>query len=176
MGLDIKTQVTLEGDKIKTAIAAVPMLKSEDLSGFVCEVLGEKPQQIIINGTGNYTYHSSIADCGITGRKLACDFYSTACAVGGGSPWSKDASKADLTLNLYARKLALENLKDNDEVWVYLSSCIGKSELPSAVLKVRKGSVINERDIQIDASPQKLIKKLGLDKPVFAKLCSDGLV
>ena len=176
LGLDIKTQVTLEGDKIKTAIAAVPMLKSEDLSGFVCEVLGEKPQQIIINGTGNYTYHSSIADCGITGRKLACDFYSTACAVGGGSPWSKDASKADLTLNLYARKLALENLKDNDEVWVYLSSCIGKSELPSAVLKVRKGSVINERDIQIDASPQKLIKKLGLDKPVFAKLCSDGLV
>ena len=176
LGLDIKTQVTLDGDKIKTVIAAVPMLKSEDLNGFVCKVLGEKPKQIIINGTGNYTYHSSIADCGITGRKLACDFYSTACAIGGGSPWSKDASKADLTLNLYARKLAVENLKDNDEVWVYLSSCIGKSELPSAVLKARKGNAISEHDIQIDACPQKLIKKLGLDKPVFAKLCRDGLV
>ncbi|MBQ8481646.1 MAG: methionine adenosyltransferase domain-containing protein [Alphaproteobacteria bacterium] len=176
LGLDIKTQVTLDGDEIKTVVAAIPMLEIEDLSGFIGDVLSENPQQLIINGTGNYTYHSAIADCGITGRKLACDFYSTASAVGGGSPWSKDASKADLTLNLYARRLAVENLKDNDEVWVYLSSCIGKSELPSAVLKVRKGEVVSEHNIEIDATPQTLIKKLGLDKPVFAKLCRNGLV
>lgn len=176
LGLDIKTQITLGGGKIKTAIVAIPMLKDEDLKEFVCKVLGEKPQQIIINGTGNYTYHSAVADCGITGRKLACDFYSAACPIGGGSPWSKDASKADLTLNLYARKLAVENLKDNDEVWVYLSSCIGKSELPSAVLKCRKGATISESNLQAEMRPQVLIKELGLDKPVFAELCRNGLV
>ena len=176
LGLDIKTQITLENGKIKTAIVAVPMLKNEDLSDFVCEVLGDKPQNLIINGTGNYTYHSSVADCGITGRKLACDFYSTACAIGGGSPWTKDATKADLTLNLYARRLAIENLKDNDEVWVYLSSCIGSSVLPSAVIKCRKGNIIGEQNLQIDARPQVLIKKLGLDKPIYAKLCREGLV
>lgn len=38
--------------------------------------------------------------------------------------WTKDATKADLTLNMYARKLACENLADNDECFVYLSSCI----------------------------------------------------
>lgn len=176
LGLDIKTQITLDNGKIKTAIVAIPMLKDEDLKEFVCKVLGEKPQQIIINGTGNYTYHSAVADCGITGRKLACDFYSAACPIGGGSPWSKDASKADVTLNLYARKLAVENLKDNDEVWVYLSSCIGKSELPSAVLKCRKGATISESNLQAEMRPQVLIKELGLDKPVFAELCRNGLV
>jgi len=176
LGLDIKTQITLDGDIIKTAIVAIPMLQEEDLESFVCEVLGQKPQQIIINGTGNYTCHSALADCGITGRKLACDFYSTACAVGGGSPWTKDASKADLTLNLYARRLAVENLADNDEVWVYLSSCIGKSDLPSAVIKCRKGEKISEQSLLVDSRPSVLIKKLGLDKPVFADLCHNGLV
>lgn len=176
LGLDIKTQITLENGKVKTAIAAVPMLKDENLNDFVCEILDEKPQNLIINGTGNYTYHSAVADCGMTGRKLACDFYSTACPIGGGSPWTKDASKADLTLNLYARRLAVENLKNNDEVWIYLSSCIGKYTLPSAVLKSRKGDKITEQNIEIDARPQTLIKSLGLDKPVFAKLCREGLV
>ena len=176
LGLDIKTQITLENGAIKTAIAAIPMLKNEDLSDFVSEVLGEKPQQLIINAAGNYTYHSSVADCGMTGRKLACDFYSTACPIGGGSPWTKDASKADLTLNFYARRLAVENLKDNDEIWVYLSSCIGSAELPSAVLKSRKDNLVTEQNIEIDARPQALIKKLGLDKPVFAKLCRDGFI
>lgn len=176
LGLDIKTQITLENGKIKTAIAAIPMLKGENLNDFVCEILEEKPQNLIINGTGNYTYHSAVADCGMTGRKLACDFYSTACPIGGGSPWTKDASKADFTLNLYARRLAIENLKDNDEVWVYLSSCIGKSTLPSAVLKSRKGNTVTEQNIEVDARPHMLIKLLGLDKPVFAELCRQGLV
>ena len=176
LGLDIKTQITLDGEKIKTAIVAIPMLHNENLHNFVCNVLEQKPQQLIINGTGNYTCHSALADCGITGRKLACDFYSTACAVGGGSPWTKDASKADLTLNLYARRLAVENLADNDEVWVYLSSCIGKSDLPSAVLKTLKGEKISEQELPIDSRPSVLIKTLGLDKPIFAQLCREGLV
>ena len=146
------------------------------MSNFITDVLGTKPARIIVNGAGNYSVHSSIADCGITGRKLAVDFYSTACAVGGGSPWTKDASKADLTLNLYARRLAVENLADNDEAWVYLSSCIGKTELPSAVLKCRKGNIVSERNLQIESRPSVLIKRLGLDKPIYALLCRNGLV
>jgi len=176
LGLDIKTQITLENNRIKTVIAAIPMLEKEDLSEFIYDVLGEIPQQLIVNGTGNYTCHSSVADCGMTGRKLACDFYAAASAIGGGSPWTKDGSKADLTLNLYARKLAVENLKDNDEVWVYLSSCIGKSELPSASLRTRKGEYIGEKNLQIEIQPRELIEMLGLNKSVHAKLCRDGLI
>lgn len=176
LGIDIKTQITLDGDAIKTAIVAIPMKEQEDLSAFVADVLRQRPEKLIINGTGDYTCHSAVADCGITGRKLACDFYSTACAVGGGSPWTKDASKADLTLNLYARKLAVNYLADNDEVWVYLSSCIGQAELPSAVVKCRKGDKFYEFMPQIDSRPSVLIKQLGLNRPIYADLCRNGIV
>lgn len=177
LGLDIKTQITLdENNNIKTAIAAVPMLKKEDLSQFISETLGQKPENLIVNGTGTYKCHSSIADCGITGRKLACDFYSTACPVGGGSPWTKDASKADLTLNLYARKLAVQNLKNNDKCIVYLSSCIGKSELPSAVIKTIKDDIEKTANINPNCSPKCVIEEIKLNRPIFKKLCQKGLM
>ena len=176
LGIDIKTQITLDDyGKVDTAIVAVPMLLEINLTDFIIETLGEKPKHIIVNGTGVYTYHSSIADCGITGRKLSVDFYSTACPIGGGSPWTKDASKADLTLNIYARKLALQYLKDNDECFVYLSSCIGKSELPSATVKVIKNGMATMKNIVVNKTPSDIINELGLRKPVFKDLCKNGL-
>ncbi|MBQ8660401.1 MAG: methionine adenosyltransferase domain-containing protein [Alphaproteobacteria bacterium] len=175
LGLDIKTQITLDDTKIDTAIVAVPMLKKIDLTDFIIKTLGEKPKHIIVNGTGIYTYHSSIADCGITGRKLAVDFYSTACPIGGGSPWTKDPSKADLTLNIYARKLALQYLNDNDECFVYLSSCIGKSELPSATVKTIKNGTITMQNITVEKTPSQIIKELGLQTPIYKTLCKNGL-
>ena len=175
LGIDIKTQITLNDDQIETVIVAIPMLHEEDLTDFVISVLGEKPSNIIINGTGRYTYHGSIADCGITGRKLACDFYSTACPIGGGSPWTKDASKADLTLNVYARILAIENLRDNDECFVYLSSCIGRSELPSGLIKTVKDNIISYNNLWANQNPNTLICAFGLDKPIYTRLCSKGI-
>ncbi|MBR2299641.1 MAG: methionine adenosyltransferase domain-containing protein [Alphaproteobacteria bacterium] len=176
LGLDIKTQITIDDQgKIKTAIVAIPMLKHEDLTFFVEKTLGSVADELIINGTGNYTCHSAVADCGITGRKLACDFYSTTCPVGGGSPWAKDASKADVSLNILARKLAVQNLHDNDEVFVYLSSCIGRSELPSATLKCIKNDKTTWKNLEGDFSPRAVIKNLGLNKPVFADLCRKGI-
>lgn len=177
LGLDIKTQITLdETGHIHTAIVAIPMLKEEDLTAFIIHVLGQRPDKIIVNGTGAYTVHSSVADCGITGRKLACDFYSTACPVGGGSPWTKDASKADLTLNLYARYLAKQYLADNDECFVYLSACIGQSRLPSAVVKTVKNGIAVSKELNITESPQEIMHLLHLDKPIFTTLCKKGLM
>lgn len=177
LGLDIKTQITLdESGKIETAVVAIPMKKAENLQSFIIDTLAETPKNIIVNGTGAYTQHSSVADCGITGRKLACDFYSTAAPIGGGSPWTKDASKADLSLNMYARKVALENLQDNDEVFVYLSCCIGKAQLTGAVLKSVKNGVSTCKNLQISKTPAEIIAQLGLKRPVFANLCRKGIV
>lgn len=176
LGLDIKTQISInEFGDIETAIIAIPMLRAVDLTRTVIDILGQEPKNIIINGTGVYRYHSSVADCGITGRKLACDFYSTACPIGGGSPWTKDGSKADLTLNLFARHLALESLADNDECFVYLSSCIGHSELPSGLIKTIKNGITAESDLLCVYPPRVLVKLFGLDKPVYTKLCRDGI-
>ena len=177
LGLDIKTQITIDdkSGKITTAIVAIPMLTPTDITPIIIETLGEKPEQIIINGTGVYQMHSSIADCGITGRKLACDFYSTACPIGGGSPWTKDPSKADLTLNIYARYLAVKNLADNDECFVYLSSCIGKSELPSGLIKTVKDGITTNESFACNESPDKIIDFLGLRKPIYTAMCRNTL-
>ncbi|MBO4672634.1 MAG: methionine adenosyltransferase domain-containing protein [Alphaproteobacteria bacterium] len=175
LGLDIKTQVTLNDDEIETVIVAIPMLHDQDLTDFIVATIGMHPKNIIVNGTGRYTYHGSVADCGVTGRKLACDFYSTACPIGGGSPWTKDATKADLTLNVYARILACEHLGDNDECFVYLSSCIGRKELPSGLIKKIKGGVITYDNLICTQKPSTLIRAYGLDKPTYTKLCSKGI-
>ena len=157
-------------------VVAVPMLKDVDLTTFIVLALREEPENIIFNGTGTYKYHSSVADCGVTGRKLACDFYGTACPIGGGSPWTKDGSKADVTLNIYVRRLALQYLEDNDECFVYLSSCIGRSELPSAAVKTVKNGMSNVQKWQIIKQPSEIITELGLNKPVFARLCRKGFI
>ena len=177
LGLDIKTQITIDDATgvIKTAIAAIPMLEHEDLKPFIIKTLGAEPENIIINGTGIYQFHSSIADCGVTGRKLACDFYSTACPIGGGSPWTKDPSKADLTLNIYARYLATQNLGDNDECFVYLSSCIGKCELPSGLIRTIKDGKVSNSSLFCNQKPKDLIKFLGLDRPIYTKLCRNTI-
>ena len=177
LGLDIKTQITIDEQDghVETAIVAIPMLEFEDLTDFITKTLQQKPRKIIINGTGVYQYHSSIADCGVTGRKLACDFYSTACPIGGGSPWTKDATKADLTLNIYARYLAIQNLKDNDECFVYLSSCIGKSELPSAVIRSIKNGISTSKELPFYQKPSQLIDFFALKQPIYAKLCHETI-
>ena len=176
LGLDIKTQITLdEMGKTETAVVAVPMQEKVDLTDVVCQVLADKPKHLIINGTGAYEMHGAVADCGVTGRKLACDFYSTGCPVGGGSPWGKDATKADVTLNHKARALAKELLKDNDECFVYLSSCIGKSELPSAESRCIKNGLVSKESIVIAETPKQMIQNLRLNTPVFKSLCRQSV-
>lgn len=176
LGIDIKTQITLnELGGVETAIVAIPMLKDIDLTTFIIMALGEEPENIVVNGTGTYKYHSSVADCGVTGRKLACDFYGTSAPIGGGSPWTKDGSKADVTLNIYARRLALQYLEDNDECFVYLSSCIGQAKLPSATVKTIKDGVATSTTIEFNKKPFELIEELELNKPIYAKLCRSGI-
>jgi len=131
-GLDIKTQVTLYNNEVKEVIVAIPMLykhNKTDIQNIVKYIIGKnKNYNIIINGTGRYVKHASMGDCGTTGRKLAVDFYGGNCNVGGGSPWTKDGSKADLTLNLYARKIALDYIKSTGAPYCKcgISCCIGK--------------------------------------------------
>lgn len=93
-GLDIKTQITLDKDKVKQLVVAIPVMDDLELEeirsmiSFWLEV--EKginyleDDDIIINGTGIYKQHGPIADCGTTGRKLAVDFYGNNAPIGGG--------------------------------------------------------------------------------------------
>ena len=186
-GIDIKTEIILDEDGwIEKIIAAVPcrndseyFLVRESIWGWYISVDWDKPNSsltpadIILNGTGNYVMHGPIADCGITGRKLVVDFYGGELHVGGGSPWTKDGSKADLTLNLFAREMAMKYAREtNQPVKVSVACCIGRSEI-DYVVETTCGEEIT--DGKMNVTPKELIRQYDLNKPIFASMCTFGL-
>lgn len=63
-----------------------------------------------INPIGEWTGGTDV-DTGITGRKLASDFYGIEQALGGGTMHGKDLSKADCSVNIYCYLKAQETGK-----------------------------------------------------------------
>ena len=175
-GLDVKTQVTCEDGKPIEVIVAIPLtdeMPVENVEAAVREFVGDEAK-IIVNGTGRYVKHGSIGDCGTTGRKLVADFYGGNCRIGGGSPWGKDPTKADVCLNIYARMLALDYMKahDLDEVRCSLSCAIGRSEVRVAYYD----GANNELESHVETiPPSHVIETLGLRYPGYADRCSGGL-
>lgn len=173
-GLDIKTLVALDKGKVQKVIVAIPLLSDK---GAVEKFVKDKIQgnyELIINGTGRYVTHSSMGDCGTTGRKLAVDFYGGNCNVGGGCPWTKDGTKADLTLNLYARKKALDYVRMHNvsQAKCGIACCIGKKEIEVTIWDEHNNEVESYCESK---SPSELIKAFSLDKPIYAQMCKEGL-
>lgn len=174
-GLDIKAQVITYDGEIKKLIVAIPLQDEADekfVRDYLCGI-AKRDCEIIINGTGRYVQHSPIADCGTTGRKLAVDFYGGSCRIGGGSPWTKDGSKADLTLNLVARKLARQFAeKYGCDVYTSLACCIGKQEVDVSVCDASNNILYEGKEIINPAERRKAFK---LDTPIYASMCRWGL-
>lgn len=179
IGLDIKTQVETQNGEPTAAIIAAPMLydaPAKAVRTLAASLLpGIDPERVIVNGTGRYATHGPIADCGTTGRKLAVDFYGGNCRIGGGSPWTKDPSKADLALNIYARFVALRYILANPQwgkVYVGISCCIGRRDIRVTIYDQTGGQL----DTRIESRPaRELITDLALRKPMYAELCMNGL-
>lgn len=186
-GLDIKTQVVMpeDSDIPDTVIVAIPLMEQSEadtVATYVKVLLGWTPElgpsdlfgtEVIVNGTGAYQLHSSVADCGTTGRKLAVDFYGGNCRIGGGSPWTKDGSKADLTLNLYARELAIKAAhKYQKTVTASLACCIGRKDVEVSIYD-ETGKTLEE--YRQSVTPAELTERYGLKRPIFADLCRCGL-
>lgn len=179
-GLDIKVQVVTESDMPEKIIVAIPLMPekgtatTDEIVAFVRKsVQSKKDYEVIVNGTGKYIRHGSMADCGTTGRKLVVDFYGGNCKVGGGSPWTKDGSKADLSLNLVARKMAKEWAQElGTTVYTRLACCIGRQEVDFSVAD-SAGNIVSEGVIAV--VPSEVISEYGLNMPIFASMCRWGL-
>ena len=182
-GIDIKTEIIIDEDgRIEKIIAAVPCRYDEEYKAVKESIMEwydtveiDLPfyPEIILNGTGNYVMHGPVADCGITGRKLVVDFYGGELHVGGGSPWTKDGSKADLTLNLFAREMARKYARENNQpVKVSVACCIGRSKI-DYVVETLCGEEITHG--KMDVTPNELIEKYQLNKPIFTSMCTFGL-
>lgn len=175
-GLDVKTQVTCINGRPTEVVVAIPLRDEasiESVRRIVEEIVGEGVK-IIVNGTGRYVRHGSIADCGTTGRKLVADFYGGNSKIGGGSPWGKDPTKADVALNIYARHLALQYMKAHKLPWVQcaISCCIGKRKITISYFD-KSGNLLATSEDNAPASH--VIETLGLRFHGYAKSCARGL-
>lgn len=190
-GLDIKTQITLKDDEIYKVIVAIPTLTEEEFDEikntvqfWVNDIQDSECTNIIINGTGSYKKHGPIADCGTTGRKLAVDLYGGNCVIGGGALTTKDGTKSDLSLNMYARDVALQKLKylkeiNNNIFYVKtsLSSCIGKETvLVSVEWYDGNKNLLGTEDYEERIVPHSLIQKYKLNKPRFFDMNKYGFL
>ena len=84
----------------------------------------------LVNPTGRFVLGSSFADCGVTGRKLACDTYGGIGHIGGGAMSGKDPSKVDRSGAYAARKIARDIVSAGyaDKAEVQIAYAIGIAE------------------------------------------------
>ncbi len=116
---DAKAQVSFDYDsgKITTFLCSVqhcPDVEPADFRHIVEGIMILAASQYglntdfekLVNPTGRFVIDGSFADCGVTGRKLACDTYGGVGHIGGGAMSGKDPSKVDRSGAYMARKIA----------------------------------------------------------------------
>ncbi|MDR2638686.1 MAG: methionine adenosyltransferase [Helicobacteraceae bacterium] len=134
LGIDIKTQVTIDygtkdnfiaakPQKIHTIVVSAPSVESlhidearKLIKGLIdsCPALPANlydPNGAIIhiNPTGRYVNHGPLHDSGLTGRKLIVDSFGGYAPIGGGAQSSKDYTKVDRSA-LYAARWIAKNI------------------------------------------------------------------
>lgn len=105
-----------------------PAVFEDKLAAFIRTFTGSKTE-VIINPKGNWHLCFGFADCGLTGRKLACDGSCGLFSHGGGAMFGKDVSKADVTVPLYLQWLAKANIGNKKVCEFSASSIIGDTSL-----------------------------------------------
>lgn len=140
---DAKAQVSFDYDtgRITTFLCSVQHIRDVDVDDFrpIIEKLMVRTAtayglntdfEMLINPTGRFVLGSSLADCGVTGRKLACDTYGGIGHIGGGAMSGKDPTKVDRSGAYAARRIARDIVSAGyaDKAEVQIAYAIGVAE------------------------------------------------
>jgi len=180
---DAKAQVSFDYDSgmITTFLCSVQHIPSVDVEDFkdIIERLmvrtateyGLNTDFVkLINPTGRFVLGSSFADCGVTGRKLACDTYGGIGHIGGGAMSGKDPSKVDRSGAYAARKIARDIVSAGyaDKAEVQIAYAIGVAKPVSIYVETfgtekQDAEFINQYVREnYDLTPRGIIENLGL--------------
>ena len=147
---DAKAQVSYDYDngKITTFLCSVQHSPDVDPADFrhiiegimvlaACENGLNTDFEKLVNPTGRFVIGGSFADCGVTGRKLACDTYGGVGHIGGGAMSGKDPSKVDRSGTYAARKIAKDIVLSGyaDKCEVQIAYAIGVAEPVSVYIE-----------------------------------------
>ena len=136
----------------------------------------------LINPTGRFVIGGSFADCGVTGRKLACDTYGGIGRIGGGAMSGKDPSKVDRSGAYMARKIARDIVLAGyaGKCEIQIAYAIGLKEPVSVNIDCfgteRQDSKMIEQFVKdsYNLTPRAISDRLGLVKVDYNKVSSYG--
>jgi len=180
---DAKAQVSYDYDsgRITTFLCSVQHIRDVDIEDFrqIIEKLMVRTATAyglntdflkLVNPTGRFVLGSSFADCGVTGRKLACDTYGGIGHIGGGAMSGKDPSKVDRSAAYMARKIARDIVSAGyaDKAEVQIAYAIGVAE-PVSIYVDTFGTEHQDKEFisqyvreNYDLTPRGIIDGLGL--------------
>ena len=192
---DAKAQVSFDYDsgRITTFLCSVqhsPDVEPEDFRHIIQSMMVLAASEyglntdfeVLVNPTGRFVNGGSFADCGVTGRKLACDTYGGVGHIGGGAMSGKDPSKVDRSGAYMARKIAVDIVRAGyaDKCEVQIAYAIGIPE-PVSVYVDTFGTGKQSREFieqyvkdSYDLRPAAIIERLGLLDVDYNKVSSYG--
>lgn len=138
--------------------------------------------KIFVNPTGRFEIGGPNGDTGLTGRKIIVDTYGGVGAHGGGAFSGKDPSKVDRSASYFARYVAKNLVAAGvaKRCEVQVAYAIGVAEPVSIMVNTfGSGKFSDEKIVEaarrvFDFTPNGIIKKLNLRRPVFRATAAYG--
>ncbi len=138
--------------------------------------------KFFINETGRFTIGGTLADSGLTGRKIIVDTYGGIGSHGGGCYSGKDPTKVDRSGSYMARYIAKNIVAAGlaDKCDIQIAYAIGVSKPVSVMVNTYgTGKVSDEKITEavkkvFDMTPKGIIQELKLRRPIYRKTAAYG--
>jgi S-adenosylmethionine synthetase len=196
---DCKSQVTVEyldgvPQRVTTVVIAAQhneeidknQMKEDIINKVIKKVISsdklDNQTKYIVNGTGRFVIGGTLADSGLTGRKIIVDTYGGVGSHGGGCFSGKDPSKVDRSACYMARYIAKNIVAAGlaDQCEVQLSYAIGVAHPVSVFINTFGTGKLSDEEIlelvkkNFDMRPKSIIEHLRLLRPIYRKTAVFG--
>lgn len=196
---DGKSQVTVEynngkAQRVDTVVIAAQHSEEVDGKKVKRDVIEQVIKHVIpkslldektkyyVNETGRFVIGGTLADSGLTGRKVIVDTYGGVGSHGGGCFSGKDPSKVDRSGSYMARYIAKNIVAAGlaDQCEVQIAYAIGVSRPVSVMVNTYgTGKVSDEKITELvrkhfDMRPRAIIEHLKLLRPIYRKTAIYG--
>lgn len=191
---DGKSQVTVEyvdgkPKRVEAVVIAAQHVQNVDrekmrkdiinqvIKKVIPSIMLDKETKYYINETGRFVVGGTLADSGLTGRKIIIDTYGGVGSHGGGCFSGKDPSKVDRSGCYMARYIAKNVVAAGlaDQCGVQISYAIGIAQPVSIMVNTfGTGKIPDEKILELvkknfDMRPKAIIDHLDLLRPIYRK-------